>query len=168
MPVNRTKSAKYRDPNSLIYDEIKSIQKKYGLSDDESYDLISKKRFSKFRIPICIFGYNTLSSLQAIVKYLKENCNLNFKEIADLLNRSKFTIASSYRQAKSKLPIKYVVFSSDYDIPTRFIASRKYSVLESIVLFLKQKRGLRFKEISDLLLLDQRTVWTVYQRALRK
>ena len=168
MPVNRKKSANYRDFSSLVYEEIKRIQAKHNISDEEAYHLLSKKQFSKSKIPVCIFGYNTLSSFQAIVKYLKENCSLNFKEIGLLLNRSRFTITTSYRSATTKFPLKYIVYSSKYDIPTRLIASRKYSVLESIVLFLKEKHNLRFKEISILLHLDQRTVWTVYQRALKK
>jgi len=168
MPVNRKKRDKNRDFHSFIYKEIKRIQQKYGLSDDESFDLVSRKTFSQDKIPICIFSVNTLSSFQAIVKFLKENCVLSFKEIGALLNRSRYTIASSYRIAKTKLPLRYLVYSTDYDIPTKLIASRKYSVLESIVLYLKQKYKLRFTEIADIMLLNQRTVWTVYHRALRK
>ena len=168
MPVNRKKRDENRDHSSQIYDELRKIQKKYGLSDDESFDLISRKIFSKYKIPICIFSVNTLSSFQAIVKFLKENCVLSFNEIGTLLNRSRYTIASSYRTAKSKLPSRYLVYSTDYDIPTKLIASRKYSVLESIVLYLKQRHKLRFTEIADIMLLNQRTVWTVYHRALKK
>lgn len=168
MPVNRIKSAEHRDYSSLLYDELHRIQRKYNLNDIETYDLISKKKYSRESIPICIFSEHTLSSFEAIVKFLRENCYLNFREIGELLNRSKFTIAASYRSATIKHPSKYIIFSTDYDIPTEFISSRKYSVLESIVLFLKQKHNLRYKEISDLLQLNQRTVWTVYQRAKKK
>lgn len=162
------KTKKNRDFSSQLYKEIEKIQKKFDISDEELIGLISKKRFSKEKIPVCIFSTRKLSSFEAIVKYLRENCNLNFREIGELLNRSQFTIASSYRSSKSKLAKKFVIKSSEFDIPTKRIADRKLSVLESIAHYLKQNFRLKFSDIARILNLNQKTIWTVYHRAQKK
>ncbi|MFH1683104.1 MAG: hypothetical protein ABIA37_04875 [Candidatus Woesearchaeota archaeon] len=160
------KSGKNRDFASEFYQEIEQIKQKFQLDEQELISLLSKK-CSPERIPLCIFN-SKLSSFEAIVKYLRENCELNFREIGELLERSQYTISSSYRQAKAKSPALFEIKISQYDLPTSVIAERKYSVLESIVKYLKEKFNLKFSQISRLLNLHQKTVWTVYQRAKRK
>lgn len=150
-----------------FYKEIDLLQKKYNITDKELIKLISKYHYTKDNIPISILA-TKLSSFEAIVKYLRENCNMSFKEIGALLNRSIFTIASSYRAAKTKYDKIFEITISKYNIPTEYIASRRYSVLESIVIYLKQEYNLRFYIIAELLNLNQRTIWTIYNRALKK
>ena len=152
----------------LFYQEIDFIQDKYRISDKQLLQFVSKTHYGKDMIPASVFSGKKLSSFEAIVKYLRENCNLNFREIGDLLHRSKFTIASSYRSAQVKDSEKFDIVFSEYVIPTIYIANRKYSVLESIVLYLKQEYKLRFVEIAKILNLNPRTIWTVYSRANRK
>jgi len=153
---------------SELYDELNKLKEKFSLSSDELISAIEKTSFKKEDIPLCIFKHSELSSLESIVKYLRENCALKFNEIGTLLNRSQFTISSSYRIAKSKLPDKFSIQTSEYDIPTNIFKDRKLSVLESIVYYLKTKFDLKFTFIASLLKLDQRTIWTVYHRAINK
>ena len=93
---------KNRDFSSQIHKEIKKLQKKFNIDNKKLVKIILNEEINKEIIPICIFNDKNLSSFETIVKYLRENCNLNFREIGEILNRSKFTIASSYRTSKSK------------------------------------------------------------------
>ncbi len=52
-------------------------------------------------------------------------------------------------------------------IPLSIFKNRSLSVLEALVFYLKNL-GLSFKDISTLINRDQRTIWTVYQRAQKK
>jgi hypothetical protein len=54
------------------------------------------------------------------------------------------------------------------DIPLRILQDRTVAVLESIVEYLKDEKGLRYSEIGKLLNRDQRTIWTVYSRVKKK
>jgi DNA-directed RNA polymerase specialized sigma24 family protein len=53
-------------------------------------------------------------------------------------------------------------------IPSNIFIDRSISVLEAIVKYLKEKKGLTYHEIAVLLNRDDRTIWTVYQRARKK
>lgn len=57
----------------------------------------------------------------------------------------------------------------DYvDVPSYIFHDRTLKVLEAIVEFLKNRRGYTYKEIAVILNRDERTIWTVYQRAVKK
>jgi hypothetical protein len=58
--------------------------------------------------------------------------------------------------------------SSTILIPAAIIASRKLSVLESIVHFLHAEKKLRLSRISLMLHRNQRTIWTVESRTKKK
>lgn len=58
--------------------------------------------------------------------------------------------------------------ASKYSLPVSVIAERKMSVLESIVYYLKTEYSLSYHDIALIIRRDDRTVWTVYQRALKK
>ena len=53
-------------------------------------------------------------------------------------------------------------------IPSSVLRDNSISVLEAIVEFLKEKKGLTYHQIGELINRDQRNVWTVYQRAKKK
>ena len=53
-------------------------------------------------IPTSIFLDRTISVLEAITKYLKEEKNLTYHQIAILLNRDDRTIWTCYNRAKKK------------------------------------------------------------------
>ena len=48
------------------------------------------------------------------------------------------------------------------------VFSKKFTVFESIILYLKDKEELRYTEIAKLTGRDQRTIWTIYNRARGK
>ena len=137
-----------------LKDDINILIKKYNLTDTQIGSLFNRKIGFVFEkksdeIPLCIFDNDKLSSLEAIVKYLKEDVGLRLKKIAKILNRSQKTIWSTYDNA--------TIFQN-----------RAFSVLESIVMHLKGYYGLTYHQIAVLMHRNDRTIWTTYNRTKRK
>ena len=122
-----------------------------------------KKIPSPRYVPLSIFT-SQIGILEALVKYIKENFDLNGGEIASLLNRNRRTILATYRKVKKFETIKR---ESELLIPIEIFSDRRFGPLESISLYLKEK-GLKYREIASLLDRDERNIWTVYNRALKK
>ncbi len=57
---------------------------------------------------------------------------------------------------------------SPIDIPSNIFQDRSLSVLEIMVEYLKEQKGLSYHEIAILLNRDDRTIWTVYSRVKKK
>ena len=147
-----------------------AIKEKYKLSNYDLIDVLLKQKVEKplDMIPVAVFDNKSLSCLETVVKYMKENLKLGSGKSASLLNRNISTISSTYLKARKKLPTEFFIKKSKYYIPMSVIADRKFSVLESIVRFMKEKLSLSNKEIAGLLNRDNRTIWTVYSRAVKK
>ncbi|MBI2128672.1 hypothetical protein HYU07_00385 [Candidatus Woesearchaeota archaeon] len=62
----------------------------------------TEERMSKVGIPVSILKDRKLSALEAISEYLKETLNMNYHEIAVLMNRDDRTIWTVYSRAKKK------------------------------------------------------------------
>ena len=81
--------------------------KKHGLSSEEIVKLVDKllgvEVEEEVNVPISVFMNDKLSSLETIVKYLRENLLLSFKQIAALTNRNDVALAVSYRNARKKM-----------------------------------------------------------------
>ena len=148
--------------------------KEQGLGSEEIISLITKSlkipaREEEVKVPISVFNNEYLSSLENIVKYLRENLLLSFKQIGSLTNRNEIALAVTYRNAKKKMPAKFVIEEiSPYSIPVSILKGRKLSVLENIAAYLKDTFNLNYHSIAVLLNRDDRTIWTVYQRAKKK
>ena len=117
-------------------------------------------------IPCSIFN-KKLSSLEAISKYLFENKNLSLKKISKLLNRSNRNIWNAYNKSKKKFSKKLVVKESIL-LPISILRNLDFTLLENIVCYLKENLELSYHQIAVLLQRDDRTIWTVYQRARKK
>lgn len=150
-----------------------SYLKRQGLSPEKIIELVSKSLKvavkEEIKVPISVFNNDYLSSLENIVKYLRENLLLSFRQIGELTNRNEIALAVTYRNARKKMPAKFVVTEiSPYSIPVSILKDRNISVLENIVAYLKDTFGLAYHKIAVLLNRDDRTIWTVYQRAKKK
>mgnify|MGYP001617502890 CR=1 FL=1 len=150
-----------------------SYLKEQGVTPEEILSLVTKALKvpvkEEVKVPISVFKNDYLSSLENIVKYLRENLLLSFKQIASLTNRNKIALAVTYRNAKKKMAAKFVVSEiSPYSIPVSILQDRNLSVLENIVSYLKDNFGLAYHKIALLLNRNDRTIWTVYQRAKKK
>jgi hypothetical protein len=162
-PAKETAEQRIKDTLEVIRD--------LGLSDSDILNIVKQNlgsRKQEITLPIIIFKTDELSSLEAIVKYLRENLLLTFKQIGELTNRNQITLSVSYRSAAKKHKEKFPEVTSAYNIPVSILKDRKKSVLENIVFYLKENFNLTYHNIAVLLNRNDRTVWTVYQRAIKK
>ena len=118
-------------------------------------------------LPVCIFS-NGLSGLEAISKYLVEITGLRYCQIADLLNRDDRTIWDAHNGAKRKSHEDFSKEISSINIPIKIFGNRSLSILESLTAYLREEFNLRYCQIASLLNKDDRTIWTVYDRARKK
>ena len=152
-----------------IEKDISNLEKTHNLSFNEILNILKKRNDDKEKntLPISIFNNNYLSALESIVKYLKENLNLNYKEIATLLNRNYDPIAITYRRSKKKMP-QGLDISSKENIPLEIFCNKKFTILENLTMYLKETLLLTYHQIAVLLNRDDRTIWTVYNRFIKK
>ncbi len=164
------KELKGVENNSNNFEEsaFNFIAQKYAISKEEIIKLAEKKNELIQTIPIKILSTKELSSLEAIVKYLRENHNLTYKEIGALVNRNPNALTATYTMAKKKMP---QIFLAEFENDTQKIPldafKKELSILESIGAYL-HSIGHTYADISRLLNLDPRTVWTVCNRANKK
>ena len=118
-------------------------------------------------VPVSIFN-SKLGSLETNCRYLKDNLNLNFKQISLLINRNERTVWCSYSNSLKKFKQRLVVEDSKFSFPLGIISSRKLSTLESIIYYLRENFGLSYVELASILKRDQRNIWTIYNKARKK
>ena len=138
------------------------IKEKYKVSLEELFALMHEELF----FPAEVVN-KKLTILEAVVKYLKEEEELSLSEISKNIKRDERNVWHIYDNARKKHSEKFVVKEVKFWIPIG-IFSEKLSALESIVFYLKEKFSLTYHEIAILLKRDDRTIWTVYQRAKKK
>src|SRR3989344_5671033 len=119
----------------------------------------------KERVPVTIFT-NEVGGLEALCKYLKENRNMKYCEIARMLQRSDRTIWTAYKKAVEKYPVKMSEESS-VSVPLNIFKDRNMTILESVIIYLREM-NLKYSEIARLLERDQRNVRTIYMNASSK
>ena len=151
-----------------IENDIVLLEKKTNLNFEEILNILKQRKKDKKEktLPLSIFNKN-ISALETIVKYLKDNLNLSYTEIASLLNRNYDPIAITYRNSKKKFQ-KTLDISSHEKVPLSIFREKDLSILENLVSYLKLNLRLSFHQIAVLLQRDDRTIWTVYKRALKK
>lgn len=138
------------------------------LSPTEKNDIVQHLLPAEHQgIPISAFRA-PLAGLEIIVKYLREQEHYSLKAIALLLNRKPTTIYTTYAHASKKYAP--LLDTSDFSlvIPYSLFSQRTYSVLESIVKYLKEQKHLPLPKIALLLHRKYSTIKTVYQRSLHK
>ncbi|MBI2661598.1 hypothetical protein HYX09_05040 [Candidatus Woesearchaeota archaeon] len=154
-----------------LADTLSYLQKR-GLKPEDIVELVHKSLNvhpkEEVKVPLSAFSNEHLGSLETIVKYLRENLLLTYQQIAELTNRNKIALAVSYRNARIKMKDKFPDQVSPYSIPVSILKDRKLSVLENIAWYLKNTFGLTYHKIAVLMNRDDRTIWTVYQRAQKK
>jgi hypothetical protein len=118
-----------------------------------------KHKNTNLSIPLSLFADRDLGCLEVAVKYMKENLSLNYNQIAVILNRDQRTIWSTYNKAKKKHMDPLTVKDEEYYIPCEIFVERTHGPLETLVVYLKENLGLGFKQISEILNRDYRTIW---------
>jgi len=151
----------------FVKEFVSHLKYDHKLTSEQIEELLSKK-VRKDLLPISIFDNKELGCLETIVKYLKEELDLSFHEIALQLNRNDRTIWATYNVACKKRKIKLPVKESKFYIPVSIFKDRNFSVLEFVVSYLKDNFNLRYRDIAILLNRDERNIWTVYNRYKKK
>jgi len=98
---------------------------------------------------------------------MKENLNMSYHEIAKELNRDDRTIWTAYKKSLEKQKELLNIKERGMLLPVLIFKDRRFTVFESVVLYLKEKR-MRYSEIAKSLDRNQRNIWTVYSRAVIK
>ena len=157
------------DKIKLISYFVNEVKRLHNLSEEEIkgifHEISAKPK--EISIPVGIFANDVLGSLEAIVKYLKEEQKLKFSKIGKLLNRSNKTIWTSYHNSIKKMPSSFGAVSTNILIPVYVFTNRLFSTLESLVGFIKDL-DYSNHEVALMLQLDDRTIWTVYDRVKKK
>lgn len=120
------------------------------------------------QIPSTILIDRALAVLESITEYLKDEKKLSYHEIATILNRDDRTIWTVHHRSKKKREVREARVSSKdpkINLPSSIFRDRTLAVLEAIVEYLKETKGLTYHEIAEILNRNDRTVWTVYRRA---
>ncbi len=158
---------KKNEKDQIILEQfLKTYLKNASLSVQEVEKiLIQNTRI--ITIPISIFNAQ-LGISQSIVKYLKENKNLTFATIAKILHKDQRTVWSTYHQASKKYSSAFVIKSQDLLIPLDNFNNEKYSDIESVIIFLKEKYHLTYTQIAKVLSRDLRNIWAIYNKAKKK
>lgn len=144
---------------SQITDRLKQ---KYNYSHEEILRLSNN---DSIFVPVAIFA-GKLSPAEALAKFLKENCELGYSEIAGLIGRDERGIWANYKRAVKKMPWHFEVDKS-ISVPVSIFDSDK-SILEALVSYLRDVKKLRNRKIAQLLNKNPANVWTVYNRAKKK
>jgi len=137
--------------------QISQISKKNRGSDIVKY------------VPSFIFLNRNHTILEALVVFLRESKKLSYRKIANLLSRDHRFVYNSYANAKDKELVTTYTISPNYRIiPVSIFSDKKFPALEALVLYLKDDCSLAYHKIALLLNRNDRTIWTVYQRAKKK
>jgi len=139
---------------------LANLQEKYKVSSLEILESIKKE----IVIPVSVFT-RQLTVLETIVKYLKEQKNYSYHQIAFLLDRDEKNIWHAYFHAQKKRSKRLTENASKYFVPVSIFRNTPVSILEALVVYLKEHYGLSYHEIAVLVKRDDRTIWTVYHRA---
>lgn len=119
-------------------------------------------------IPITVFAHNQLAPLQALVKYLKENLGYANHTIARLLGRSQKTIWQTYSDSLRVVKEPLTYGSAKISIPFSIFVPSKLTIFEQLIIYLKDQLGYTYHSVGLLINRNERTIWTVYRRALKK
>ncbi|MFH2021249.1 MAG: hypothetical protein ABIJ34_07555 [archaeon] len=140
---------------------LEDIFGKYNLSPEDVVLALAKRKSET--IPLSAFS-NPLSTLEIVVKYLKENQEKSYHEIAVILNRNDRTVWCTYNNSRKKLD-KPLSIHPSVSVPISIFASRDKSVLESLALYLKGL-GYSYQKIATALDRNYQTIYTVCRRGM--
>ncbi len=144
---------------------IEKLKEKHNISRKEISEIVGVRE--KVQIPATIFS-KKLGALESITKYMKENLNMNYHEIAKKLGRNERTVWTAYKKAteKQKEPLK--IKKTEFLLPISIFENKKLTILESVIVYLKEGKGMKYHDIAHLLDRDQRNIWTICSRAVKK
>jgi len=149
---------------------VQAILEKNDISFNKLVEILRQKRGEKtvIKVPCCIFKERSLGILEALTKYIKEELDLGYNEIASLLNRDNRVIWRTYSNAGKKLKKRLAVDKKTIWIPISIFTDKKLGLLESLTKYLREDIEMTNYQIASALNRDNRTIWTSYSRAKKK
>lgn len=145
---------------------ITRLKRDYNYSSEDIFELCTKEKKAPLLIPLQIFSIK-LAPSEALVKYLKEEHDLNYHEISELINRNERGVWASYQRAVKKMPSRFEI-KEPIMIPVSIFQNKKLSILECLITYLKDVRGIKGVKIAKLLNKHPANIWTIYNRAKKK
>ncbi len=147
---------------SMLKQLSERLQTEYEYTNEELLELLS----SEIKIPLEIFSLE-LAPSESLVKYLKENLEKTFHEIAELTSGNERAIWASYQRANKKMSSSILIENPTL-IPLSIFSNKKLSVLETVVVYLKEKKKMKGVKIAQILKKHPANIWTIYNRANEK
>ena len=153
--------------------EINGILKNFEkLDQDKKIDILGElvksiKINARNAVPVSVFDNKKLSIFEALSKYMKENLEMRFVEIASMLKRSDKTIWVTYHNSLRKMPKKFEGLDCDILVPLNHFSNKNLTMFESLAIYLKDY-GLTNHKIAVMLNRDDRTIWSTLHRATKK
>lgn len=146
-----------------IFSQItERLKQKYNYSDEEILMLWNNE---SIMVPAAIFA-GKLSPAEALAKFLRENCELGYSEIAEIVGRDERGIWANYRRAVKKMPWPFEI-KDGISVPGSIFNSEK-SILEALVSYFKDTKKMRNKSIAQVLNKNPANIWTIYSRSRKK
>ncbi len=119
-------------------------------------------------IPLPLFKHSELGVLEVTVKCLRENFGLDYAEIADLLNRDRKTVWSSYQKAREKRKRIFRIEKPVKGVRCSVFRNRELGPLESLTVFMREELKMTFSQIAENLDRSYQTIWLSYQKGIKK
>lgn len=152
---------------SLLREELRSIVDEVLVDYKLESEAVAIKKDS-INVPLGIFHSKKLGILEAVVKYLKEEAGLSFKEIGTVLNKDNRMLWSCYAHAKKKVSKRFTKSDFSQHVPVNCFVMENLSCFESICLVLKDNYSYSYHRIAELFDRNYQTIWTTYRRAKAK
>ncbi len=159
-----SKKVTFQD-REIAVKEVMKLLKKKGLRLQDVRSSLESAATSEVSIPLDAFG-KSLTPLESVVKYLRENKEFRFSEIAKFIGRDQRAVGVTYRLAARKHPDKLTVSAGSENIPAVIFKNKRLSAFEALVVYLKKSRS--YDEMARVLGKDYRIIWTIYNRATVK
>ena len=150
----------------ILQDVIYKLREQDQLDLPELINLYQKLTPEK-KVPLSIFT-TTLYPIEAITKYLHEEEQLTFTQIAELLNRNPKNIWTAYKRSTQKFKKPFSKIQEKYFIPLSLFQNETKTPLEAIILYLKSIYQLTNKKIALILNNSPNSVAVLLKRAGRK
>jgi hypothetical protein len=136
---------------------LTELKENHSASAEEIINIVNKEQLF---IPVSIFRReNKIGALESLCKYMKENLNLKFSEIARIISRDERTVWTAYKKATDKKTDRFEIKSEEIFMPLEKFLKEK-TALASIILFLKDKHT--NTEIARILNRDPRNIHSIY------
>jgi len=153
---------------AVLFEELKRRGIKIGAMPSEIIETIPLSQFDQ-----------DLGPLESLVFYLHHDKKQPIEKIAHDLLRHYQTIWTTHRLVAKKPKVEYPLTDKEKKIlknmdiaskagiliPLNIFYSRKLSIFESLVKYLRENLGLNYHNIGVLLHRDERTIWTMAKRA---